>query len=95
MTTTMKAPPPPVKGDSPFARLLVRRRREIGFTQKYLAQQCGVSLRTWLRWEGDRNLPKVQMAPRIAEALLCDAQLVIDALIHTQISPDDMPTRMG
>ena len=56
--------------------IIKTRRRELGLTQKELADRLFISDKTVSRWESGNQLPEAQMVPDLAQAL----QLSINAL---------------
>ena len=52
-----------------IAENIARRRKELGMTQKELAQKLNISDKTLFRWETDKQVPDALMIPEIAETL--------------------------
>ena len=52
-----------------IAENIARRRKELGLTQKELAEKLNVSDKTLSRWETDKQVPDALMIPEIAKAL--------------------------
>ena len=52
-----------------IAENIARRRKELGMTQKELAEKLNISDKTLSRWETDKQVPDAMMIPKIAKAL--------------------------
>ena len=52
-----------------IAENIARRRKELGLTQRELAEKLNVSDKTLSRWETDKQVPDALMLPEIAKAL--------------------------
>ena len=52
-----------------IAENIVRRRKELGMTQKELAEKLNISDKTLSRWETDKQVPDALMIPEIAKVL--------------------------
>lgn len=52
-----------------IAENIAHRRKELGMTQKELAEKLNISDKTLSRWETDKQIPDALMIPEIAEAL--------------------------
>ena len=52
-----------------IAENIARRRKELGMTQKELAERLNISDKTLSRWETDKQVPDALMIPEIARAL--------------------------
>ena len=52
-----------------IAENIARRRKELGLTQRELAEKLNVSDKTLSRWETDKQVPDALMIPEIAKAL--------------------------
>ena len=52
-----------------IAENIARRRKELGMTQKELAEKLNISDKTLSRWETDKQVPDALMIPEIAQAL--------------------------
>ena len=52
-----------------IAENIARRRKELGFTQRELAEKLNVSDKTLSRWETDKQVPDALMIPEIAKVL--------------------------
>ena len=53
-----------------IAENIARRRKELGLTQKELAEKLNVSDKTLSRWETDKQVPDALMIPEIAKAVI-------------------------
>src|SRR5215510_5750231 len=74
MTATLT----PVRGSGmSFGKTLAGLREAAGLTQVELAQKAGVPIDTLRRWEQDRNLPRINDALKLANAL----EISLDELI--------------
>ena len=52
-----------------IAENIARRRKELGMTQKELAEKLNISDKTLSRWETDKQIPDALMIPEIAKVL--------------------------
>ena len=52
-----------------IAENIARRRKELGLTQRELAEKLNISDKTLSRWETDKQVPDALMIPEIAKAL--------------------------
>ena len=52
-----------------IAENIARRRKELGLTQRELAEKLNISDKTLSRWETDKQVPDALMLPEIAKAL--------------------------
>jgi len=52
-----------------IAENIARRRKELGLTQRELAEKLNISDKTLSRWETDKQIPDALMIPEIAKAL--------------------------
>ncbi len=55
--------------DNPFHPIMVRRRTDLGLSQREAAKLAGVNRGTWMHWESREGLPKKDRWPVIAETL--------------------------
>jgi len=67
-----------------FAELVKQQRGPLAdgrfrFTQEACARQCGISRRTWARWENG-SIPRVDEALRFADVFALQEQVVFQAI---------------
>ena len=74
-----KSPKEASKGESPLKQL----RDKLGLTQEELSRQCGIPLRTYVRWETGEAMPR----PTIPQVKALCREL--------QISIEDLPDEFG
>lgn len=61
-------------------------RKQVGVTQKAVAEALGVSQSTVSMWETGRNFPRVYMLPALAEVFHC----TVDDLLTNDTEQDQM-----
>lgn len=62
---------------TPFGKYLKHRLRELGMTQRELAEKAGVNLTTVENWIGGRTSPRVSNLAALAEALKTTTQKLV------------------
>ena len=52
-----------------FGNILLRRRKELGFTQEYIAKDLHLSAQAISKWERGETMPDILLLPALADLL--------------------------
>ena len=65
-----------------YSEMLILKRNELGYTQKYAAEKCGISEREYSNIERQKFLPSTETSANMRIALGIDTNKVVDLAVE-------------